>query len=163
MKIRLEKGAFTPRRAHDTDAGADIFAMADGVVPAGGSAIFHTGVHVELPIGTMGDVRSKSGLMFAHDILTFGTVDEGYDGEVMVKMFNLGKEDYHVHRGNKITQIATVRVVYEPIEIVDEIKAGERGSAGFGSTGKTVNDTNRKEDKSDEDQENGDGAATASE
>lgn len=135
MRIRLEDGAFRPVRAHSTDAGLDIFAMHGGIVRAGQSAVFHTGVHVELPRGIMGDVRPKSGLMFDRDILTFGTVDEGYDGEIMVKMFNLGQEDYSVRRGDKITQLATVRVVYEDVEIVEEIEGGERGSRGFGSTG----------------------------
>lgn len=135
MRIKLDEGAFAPVRAHETDAGLDIFAMHDGIVRAGQSTVFHTGVHVELPRRIMGDVRPKSGLMFDRDILTFGTVDEGYDGEVMVKMFNLGHEDFNVRRGDKITQLATVRVVYEPVEIVEDIKGGERGSAGFGSTG----------------------------
>ena len=135
MRIKLDEGAIRPVRAHATDAGLDIFAMHDGIVRAHQSAVFHTGVHVELPAGTMGDVRPKSGLMFGHDILTFGTVDEGYDGEVMVKMFNLGGEDFNVRRGDKITQLATVKVVYELVEIVEAIGRGERGSAGFGSTG----------------------------
>ena len=135
MRIMLEPGAFMPERAHETDAGLDVFAMHGGIVRAGQSAVFHTGVHVELPHEIMGDVRPKSGLMFKHDILTFGTVDEGYDGEVMVKMFNLGKEDYSVRRGDKLTQLATVRVVYEPLELVERINGGDRKSSGFGSTG----------------------------
>lgn len=136
MRIKLDEGAFAPVRANDTDAGLDIFAIKGGVVMAGQSAVFHTGVHVELNHGIMGDVRPKSGLMFKHDLLTFGTVDEGYDGEIMVKMFNLGKTDYTVRRGDKITQLATVKVVYEPVEIVEEIGGGARGSSGFGSTGR---------------------------
>ena len=136
MRIMLEPGAFMPRREHETDAGIDIFAMKDQIVRAKQSAVFHTGVHIEAPHEIMGDVRPKSGLMFRHDILTFGTVDEGYGGEVMVKMFNLGDEDFVVHMGDKITQIATVRVTYEPLEVVDEINSGARGSAGFGSTGR---------------------------
>lgn len=135
MRISLDEGAFVPKRAHPTDAGLDIFAISDGIVRARKSAVFHTGVHVELPNEIMGDVRPKSGMMFNRDILTFGTVDEGYDGEVLVKMFNLGDEDYNVRRGDKITQLATVRVVYEPPEIVNKVNSGERGSNGFGSTG----------------------------
>lgn len=136
MRIMLDDGAFKPRREHDTDAGLDIFAMHDGIVRAGQSAVFHTGVHVELPNEIMGDVRPKSGLMFNHDVLTFGTVDEGYDGEIMVKMFNLGDTDFNVRRGDKITQVATVRVVYEPVEVVDRINGGARENRGFGSTGR---------------------------
>ena len=136
MKIKLDEGAFVPTRAHATDAGLDVYAIKDGIVKAGQSAVFHTGVHIQAPHETMGDVRPKSGLMFNHDILTFGTVDEGYDGEVMVKMFNLSGEDFNVHRGDKITQIAIVDVRYEDPEIVSDISGGDRGARGFGSTGR---------------------------
>ena len=50
MKIKLEDGAILPTRAHDTDAGLDLYAREDKVVPAGGSACFDTGVHIELPM-----------------------------------------------------------------------------------------------------------------
>lgn len=136
MKIKLDEGAFSPKRAHATDAGLDIFAIHDGVVPARKSAIFHTGVHIQAPHESMGDVRPKSGLMFNHELLTFGTVDEGYDGEVMVKMFNFSDEDFIVRRGDKITQLVVTRVLYEDVEIVCDIESGERGNAGFGSTGR---------------------------
>lgn len=136
MRVKLDLGAFELTRAHDTDAGLDIRAISDGIVRAHQSATFHTGIHVELPHEIMGDIRPKSGLMFHHDLLTFGTVDQGFSGEVMVHLFNLGSEDYCVHRGDKIAQLVTTKVVYEPVEIVDEISGGDRGTSGFGSSGR---------------------------
>lgn len=136
MKIRMEPGAFPPIRMHPTDAGLDIRAMHDGIVRAGQSAIFRTGIHVEQPRNTAGLCVSKSGLMMHHDITSDGLIDEGYDGEVMVKLFNHGDEDYQVHAGDKITQLMVIPVLYEPVEIVNSIKAGARGSRGFGSTGR---------------------------
>ena len=135
MKVKYDDGAFKLTRAHETDAGLDVRAMHDGIVKAHSSATFHTGVHVQLPYNTMGDIRPKSGMMFNHDILTFGTVDVGYDGEVMVHMMNLSDDDYWVLRGDKIAQMAVVKVIFEPVETVTEIEGGERGTAGFGSTG----------------------------
>lgn len=135
MRIKLDKCAFPPMRMHPTDAGLDIRAMYDGVVRAGQSRIFKTGVHVELPPGTAGLFVSKSGLMMKHDITATGLVDEGYDGEVMVKLFNHGQKDYDVLAGDKIGQLVVMPVLYEPVEIVDSIRGGERGNAGFGSTG----------------------------
>lgn len=135
MNVMYEDGAFKLTRAHETDAGLDVRAMHDGIVRAHKSATFHTGVHCQLPPNTMGDIRPKSGMMFNHDILTFGTVDVGYDGEVMVHMMNLSDDDYWVLRGDKIAQMAVVKVIFEPVETVTEIEGGERGMAGFGSTG----------------------------
>lgn len=45
LKIMLDAGAKVPTRAHEADAGLDIYAATDGVVPSGGSCIFYTGVH----------------------------------------------------------------------------------------------------------------------
>lgn len=136
MRIRVEKGAFPPLRMHPTDAGLDIRAMYGGVVPAGKSAVFHTGVHVELPKNTAGLFVSKSGLMMKHDITSTGLVDESYSGEVLVKLFNHGDEDYHVNVGDKIGQLVVMPVFYTPIEIVNSIKEEGRGNNGFGSTGR---------------------------
>ena len=136
MRVMYEPDAFQLKREHKTDAGLDIRAMDDGLVRAKQSATFHTGVHIELPGEIMGDIRPKSGLMFNRDILTFGTVDEGYDGEIMIHMFNFSDEDFNVRRGDKIAQLVTTRVVYVDPEPTKKIKGGERGSAGFGSTGR---------------------------
>lgn len=136
MNVILEPGAYMPERAHAKDAGLDIRAMKDGIVRAGQSAVFHTGVHIELPEGTAGILLPKSGLMCKHDILTFGVVDESYRGEIMVHMFNLGGDDYMVRRGDKISQILVMDIRYEGIEIVDKLSDSERGENGFGSTGK---------------------------
>lgn len=136
MKIKLQPGAISPTRAHPTDAGLDLYAMHGGCVKAGQTATFHTGVHVELPEGTAGVLLPKSGLMTRKDILTFGLVDEGYDGEIMVHMFNEGPNDQTIEAGDKISQMVILPVLYEPVEIVDEIRGGDRGHGGFGSTGR---------------------------
>lgn len=136
MKIKLDKYAFMPVREHITDAGLDIRAIDDGLVRAKQSLLFHTGVHVQLPKGTAGLFVSKSGLMVKDDITSTGLVDEGYSGEVLVKLFNHGDKDYEVKRGDKIAQLVVMPVMYEPVEIVNSISGGIRGEAGFGSTGK---------------------------
>lgn len=135
MRVKLDEGATAPTRAHDTDAGLDLYAMHGGLVRSWQTATFHTGVHVELPRGTAGILQPKSGMMTKHDMLTFGIVDEGYDGEILVHMFNFGDGDYAVAAGDKISQMLIVPVLYEQVEIVDEISGGDRGSNGFGSTG----------------------------
>ena len=147
LKIKLDKYAFMPVREHITDAGLDVKAIDDGIVRARSSALFHTGVHVQLPKGTAGLFVSKSGLMVNHGITSTGLVDEGYDGEVMVKLFNHGDKDYEIKRGDKIAQLVVMPVMYEPVEIVRKIDGGERGSAGFGSTDRkrTYRDRNVKQ------------------
>lgn len=136
MKVKLDDGAFTPTRAHDTDAGLDLRAMYGAVVPAGGSAIICTGTHVQLPKGTAGLLVSKSGLNTVNNIVSTGLVDEGYSGEIMVKLYNHGYKDYWVDAGDKVSQLVVFPVRYEPVELVDSLDDSERGTDGFGSTGR---------------------------
>lgn len=49
MKVILDKEAIMPTRAHETDAGMDLYTRYDEIVPARGYAIFDTGVHIEIP------------------------------------------------------------------------------------------------------------------
>ena len=136
MKIKLDPGAIQPTRAHDTDAGLDLYALEDRIIEAKGDATFKTGVHVEIPRGCAGLIVSKSGLNVKHGITSTGLIDEGYSGEIVVKLYNHGGYDYTIKKGDKISQLVIIPVRYEAVEIVDEIYGGERGEAGFGSTGK---------------------------
>ena len=69
MKIMLDDGARMPTRAHTTDAGLDLYAKDTQIVPAKESAVFDTGVHIELPLCTTGFLKSKSGLNVKHGIM----------------------------------------------------------------------------------------------
>lgn len=136
MKIKLDHGAFCPTRAHDTDAGLDLYATEDKTVPPYGSATFDTGVHVELPPFTAGFLKSKSGLNVKHDITSEGVIDIGYTGSIVVKLYNHGPNPYTVRRGDKISQLVVMDIELPSIQIVDELDETERGDGGFGSTGR---------------------------
>lgn len=136
MKIKLDRGAYMPIRAHETDAGLDIRAKEMQYVPAKESAIFHTGVHVQIPQGCAGILVSKSGLNVNHDITSTGLIDEGYTGEIIVKLHNHGGYDYRVDAGDKISQLVIIPVLYESLELVNDFEGLARGNDGFGSTGR---------------------------
>lgn len=135
LPVVLDNGAFMPERAHDLDAGLDFFTPYDIVVPAHGFAFCDTGVHVQLPSGTDGQIRSKSGLNRKFGITADGTVDEGYTGTVGVMLHNDGDSDYEFKRGQKVAQMV-IEVIVRPTPVqVTEISGGERGDSGYGSTG----------------------------
>lgn len=137
MKIKLDEGAFPPVRAHDTDAGLDLRAVRSIRVPAHGSALIGTGVHVQLPDGCCGILISKSGLNTKHDLTSTGLIDQGYTGEIMVKLHNHGTDSYQVNAGDKISQLVVVPVRYESVELVEALDVeSDRGADGFGSTGR---------------------------
>ena len=101
----------SPTRAHSTDAGLDLYARDTQVVPAKESAVFDTGVHVELPEGTAGFLKSKSGLNTKHGITSEGVIDVGYTGSIVAKWHNHSGLDYKVNAGDKITQLVIVPIL----------------------------------------------------
>lgn len=136
MKVKLESWAICPTRAHETDAGLDLYAACDQVVPAHGSAVFDTGVHVQLPPFTAGMLKSKSGLNVKYNITSDGVIDVGYTGSICVKLYNHGFDSFQVRKGDKISQLVVVDIQTPHIQIVDHLEETERGDAGFGSTGR---------------------------
>lgn len=144
MKIMLDDGAFMPVRAHDTDAGLDLrtprgFVLhgtdyADGAIQ---SAIIDTGVHIELPHGYYGKIESKSGLNVNSSIVSLGgTIDEGYTGSILVKLYNLSAYDYTFAAGDKVAQLVIQPYLAPEIEIAESLDETARGSNGMGSTGR---------------------------
>lgn len=136
MRVILDEGAKLPTRAHRYDAGLDIYSRETKVVPARGSAVFDTGVHVAIPEGYGGFLKSKSGLNVKHNITSEGVIDAGYTGSIMVKLYNHGDKDYTVNAGDKITQLVVIRVDLDDCYEVNFLDDTERGDCGFGSTGK---------------------------
>ncbi len=136
LKIKLDPGAYMPTRAHRTDAGLDLYATERKLLWPGMSAEIDTGVHIAIPEGYVGDVKSKSGLMMKHDVTTDGTVDCGYTGSIRVKLFNHCGGMVQIEKGQKIAQLVIKSIITPELEEVDELEDTERGEGGFGSTGK---------------------------
>ena len=137
MRIKLDPGAYMPERAHETDAGYDLRAREVHVVRPYGSVIIDTGVHIELPRGTVGMLKSKSGLNVNHDITSEGVIDVGYTGSIVAKLYNHGPSCYRIGAGDKITQLVILPLAdVGELELVPALDATERGDGGFGSTGR---------------------------
>ena len=136
MNIILDNGAFKPEFAHKTDAGADLRSPICATVPAHGSVVIDTGVHVEIPEGYVGMLKSKSGLNVKHDLIGESVIDSGFQGSIRVKLYNLGDTDYQIHRGDKIIQLVIMPCVYCEFTEVEKFAETERGDGGFGSTGR---------------------------
>lgn len=155
LKVLLDDGAFVPTRAHPEDAGLDLYSPDTVVVPAArirvccgafpperevfieeGSAIIDTGVHVAIPAGYVGFLKSKSGLNVKNGITGEGVIDAGYTGSIVVKLYNSSGSDYKVERGHKISQLVILPIATPEVELVESLEETERGNGGFGSTGR---------------------------
>ena len=137
MKCTLDKDAFVPIRAHRDDAGLDLRTPIDVTVPKGGSVAIDTGFHCAIPKGYFGKLESKSGLNVKHGVVSLGgTIDCGYTGSIVAKLYNFGDEDYHFKAGDKIVQMILIPYIAPAIRFVDKLDDTDRGSGGFGSSGR---------------------------
>lgn len=136
MKIILDNGARMPTKAHRADAGFDLYSREAVIVPARESATFDTGVHMQIPEGFVGFLKSKSGLNVKHGITSEGVIDSGYTGSIVVKLYNHSGKDYKVQIGDKISQIVLLPIAMTDLELVRDFENSERGNHGFGSSGR---------------------------
>lgn len=143
MRIRIKKlspDATLPEYAHgpNEDAGMDLRAVERTTLPPGVPRAVPTGLAIELPPGYEAQVRPRSGLALKHAITVPNgpaTIDPGYRGEIKVILLNLGKDDYHIEKGDRIAQMVIAR--YEAIEWEEgELNDSTRGAGGFGSSGR---------------------------
>jgi dUTP pyrophosphatase len=130
--------AVLPAYAHPGDAGLDLCACEPAEIAAGGTALVRTGWQVELPPGTEGQVRPRSGLALRHGVTVLnspGTIDAGYRGEIAVILINHGPAPFRVEPGMRIAQLVVAPVLRVDAIEADVISATARGAGGFGSTG----------------------------
>ena len=136
IKVMLDPGAKMPTRAHEADAGLDLYSREQAVIYPNAGGIFDTGVHVAIPAGYVGFLKSKSGLNVKHSLQSEGVIDSGYTGSIHVKLFNHGSKAVIIEEGQKISQLVLLPIITPDLEQVDSLEDTERGAGGFGSTGK---------------------------
>lgn len=139
VKVRkLAEDALLPEKAHEDDAGYDLFAGENLVISPGESRLVATGIALGLPPMTEAQIRPRSGLALHRQVTllnTPGTIDAGYRGEIGVIMINHGKRDFIVTKGMKIAQMVIAPVLATRITEAFDLDDTARGSGGFGSTG----------------------------
>ena len=135
--FKFDERAKIPTRAHPTDSGMDICSIENVWLDAGQVKTVSTGIGAVIPKGYELQVRPRSGLSSKGIWAAFGTVDEGYRGEIKVMLTNITLFEYMVARGDRIAQLVLVPVVRPTIEECEKpTEQTDRGESGFGSTGK---------------------------
>jgi dUTP pyrophosphatase len=137
---KLNEEATLPSRAHEGDAGLDLYACEAAHIGPGERWSVGTGIAVVIPEGHAGLVRPRSGLAREHGIALVnspGLIDAGYRGEVRVLLLNTDPaEGFRIEPGDRIAQL-----VVSPIALAEPVEAGTlsesaRGDGGFGSSGR---------------------------
>jgi len=130
-----------PEYAYESDSGFDLRSTEDIWIQANDRKLIPTGLRFDIPEGYEIQVRSKSGLALKQGLMVLnspGTVDNGYQGEVKVIMFNTTNERIKIEKGQKIAQAVLCPVMcgmWVNLVKVEEIGEKDRNDKGFGSTG----------------------------
>lgn len=130
-----------PGYATPGSSGLDIRAAvsADVVLAPGSFGLVPTNLSVEIPEGFEIEVRPRSGLAakFGIGVLNSpGTIDSDYRGEVKIILFNFGKENFRISRGDRIAQMVLSKVYSADLIESENLHESGRGAGGFGHTGK---------------------------
>ncbi len=137
---KLSDFARTPQRMSVHASGYDIYSAIreNIVIPAGGRASVPTALAISLPQGYEAQIRPRSGLALKHGIGILnspGTVDADYRGEILVILYNAGKEDFIVMPGMRIAQMVVMQIPEIELVETNELDETARNSGGFGHTG----------------------------
>jgi len=112
--VRLDRDLPLPSRAHDGDAGVDLYSSEDVELEPGRRALVPTGIAVAIPHGMVGLVHPRSGLAARVGLSIVnspGTIDAGYRGEIKVALINLDPDEtIAIKRGDRIAQLVVQRV-----------------------------------------------------
>jgi dUTP pyrophosphatase len=136
----VHDNAKVPVYVHETDAGADIYAVESiELAPQARGVILKTGLKVAIPYGWQLAVRPRSG----NSVKTTkrianspGTIDSGYRDEVGIIVDNISDDPLFFETGSRIAQFVLERVYKAKFTKIDSVKnIGENRGGGFGSTG----------------------------
>jgi dUTP pyrophosphatase len=137
--VKLNTRATLPTRAHDNDAGLDLYAAEAARVAPGGRVSVGTGLAVQIPDGVGGLVLPRSGLALRHGVTLVnspGLIDPGYRGEIRVLLLNTDRTvDFQIAPGDRIAQLLLVPVAHARPLQADALDSSSRGEGGFGSSG----------------------------
>ena len=133
---KLHPSAKLPHRAHETDSGADLFALEHTILPPRAVTNVRTGIAVELPDNTSGVIWGKSSVESKGIKVMAGMIDHPYRGEILVCMYNLNDKEFIFEPAQKIAQLVVLPTLYPGFEEAADLSETKRGHGGFGSTGK---------------------------
>jgi dUTP pyrophosphatase len=141
VKYTNESENKEPEYAYQSDSGFDLRSTEEVWIQANDRKLISTGLRFDIPDGYEIQVRSKSGLALKQGLMVLnspGTVDNGYQGEIKVILFNTTTERIKIEKGQKIAQAVLSPVLcgkWVDLIKVDELEEKDRNDKGFGSTG----------------------------
>ena len=138
IKVITDDDSLIPAYQTSGSSGCDLMSTDNVVIPSGSRLVVGTGLKMEIPSGFAAQVCSRSGLAAKSGIQVLnapGLVDNDYRGEVKVILYNSGREDFIVKKGDRIAQLMFFPIFQAIFQKATTVSETDRGEGGFGSTG----------------------------
>jgi len=138
--VRTHEGAILPERNHkdlkEGDAGWDLFATETIEIPANDSVVVPIGLKVGfITPGYWFKIENRSGNGFKKGLRVHaGIIDNGYRGDLGVKVFNLTNSVQIVEKGKGVAQFIVYEMIQTEASWIEESIDTDRGVDGFGSS-----------------------------
>ena len=133
---KLTENAKTPTKAYDGDLGYDLYSIETVVIkPNEKPKTIRTGISLELPMGYGCFIKDRSSLASEGLHILGGVIDNGYRGEILIKIVNLSDKPITLVEGSKIAQFVIIPIFDFGVVEVNMLSDSERNEKGFGSSG----------------------------
>lgn len=132
---KVDEDAIPFKYSREYDACMDMYSNTEARIPSGERMIIPTGIRLEIPPGYKGIVRGRSGMASRSIDVHYGTIDENYRGEVGVIVINLSDDDYFIHKGDRVAQLAIEPAFRVKMTESEVLSSTSRGESGYGSSG----------------------------
>lgn len=134
---RLVGSALAPTKAHEDDAGFDVYAPSSTTIKPGQVAKIGLGIAIMIEKGTVAIMSERSGMAVNSQITSIGNIiDAGYRGEISIILANLSDKQFRINAGDRIGQIVICQLASQELAEVDELEETSRGVSGYGSSGR---------------------------
>ena len=127
-----------PTRAHDDDAGLDLYVHGDYVLGPGQTIDLDLGVAIKSDAGLWTLLTARSSTMRNKGlIIAQGVIDPGYTGPLYATAYNITDSDVTIKNGDRVAQLIVLPNLTEQTTLrhVSRLPDTERGTKGFGSSG----------------------------
>jgi len=134
----LDSKAHVPTRNRNTDAGYDLYAIDDCVLPPKSSTFVRTGIAIACPPGYYYTIEGRSSLYKLGIFPNRGIIDATYTGELFVTLVNHSDIPYAISKHDRIAQMIVDRQYHCNFRMIEKFSEeyNHRGENGFGSSGK---------------------------
>jgi dUTP pyrophosphatase len=135
---RIHENAKLPYHGRETDAGYDLSASVDVIIPPQSFHRIPTGIQISPPEGWYYLIVGRSSMWIRGLMTNVGVVDTGYCGELFICVYNMSGSPCHIKAGERVGQILPQEAANIKFREVEEFSEGysHRGENGWGSSNK---------------------------